>query len=98
VVSPEQDEAIFAIVALGTSVVSPPGMVRLPGLDPDRRYRVTPLAPGDILGGRTSHGDLAWWSAGVTLTGAVLGSVGLQAPVLNPEQMVLVHLAEIGAA
>ncbi len=98
VVSPDRAQAIFALVAVRTSVVSPPGMVRLPGLDPDRRYRVSPLPPGDVLGGRTSHGDLAWWSTGVTLTGAALATVGLQAPVLNPEQMVLVHLAEIGAA
>jgi alpha-galactosidase len=94
VVSPDRSEAIFAIVALRTSVASPPGLVRLPGLDPDRRYRVSPLPPGDVLGGRTSNGDLPWWPTGVTLTGTVLGTVGLQAPVLNPEQMVLLKVTQ----
>ena len=95
VVATDRAEAIFAVVALRTSVVSPPGRVRLPGLDPQARYRVEPLAPGDVLGGRTSHGDLAWWADGVTLSGSVLGQVGLQAPVLNPEQMVLLHVTAL---
>lgn len=95
VVAGDRAEAIFAVVALSTSVASPPGRVRLPGLDPQARYRVEPLAPGDVLGGRTSHGELVWWADGVTLSGSVLGQVGIQAPVLNPEQLVLVHLQAI---
>jgi len=95
VIAPDASEAIYAVVALGTSVVSPPGRVRLPGLDPHLRYRVEPLVPGDTLGGRTSHEGPAWWADGITASGAVLGQVGVQAPVLNPEQLVLIHLRGI---
>jgi len=94
VVAQDRSEAVYSVVALRTGVASPPGRVRLPGLDPHTRYRVRPLPPGDTLGGRTGHGDLAWWADGVTLSGVVLDQVGVQAPVLNPEQMVLLHLAE----
>ena len=95
VVAQDRSEAIFTLVALRTPVAAPPGRVRLPGLDPDVRYRVRPLAPGDAVGGRTSHGHLTWWADGVTLSGLVLDQVGLQAPVLNPEQLVLVHVTAI---
>ena len=94
VVARDRSEAIFTVVALRTTVASPPGRVRLPGLDPRTHYHVQPLAPGDSLGGRASHGDLAWWAAGVTLSGAVLDRIGVQAPVLNPEQMVLLRLVQ----
>lgn len=92
VVAPDGGEAIMTIVAVATGVTSPPGKVRIPGLDPAGVYGVRPLAPGDVLGGRTGSDNLAWWRDGATLPGAVLGQVGVQAPVLNPEQMVLLHL------
>ena len=95
VVAPDASEAIYSVVALATSVVSPPGRVRLPGLDPLTRYRVEPLPPGESLGHRTSHGDLAWWADGITASGAALGQVGVQAPVLNPEQLVLIHVRRV---
>ncbi|WP_448070541.1 alpha-galactosidase [Georgenia yuyongxinii] len=92
VVAPDRTEAIFTIVALRTHVVAPPGRVRLPGLDPAARYRVRPLPPGDTAGRRAFPGHLPWWDDGATLPGAVLDRVGLQAPVLHPEQLVLLHL------
>jgi alpha-galactosidase len=90
VVAPDRTRAVFALVQVATSVHAPAGRVRLPGLDPDAVYRVAPLPPGDVAVGH-SHVPLPWWSTGVELSGAVLGTVGVQAPTLYPEHLVLLE-------
>ncbi|WFE34530.1 alpha-galactosidase [Micromonospora sp. WMMD975] len=44
VIAHDRSEAVYAISRLATSVAQAPGAVRLPGLDPARRYRVRPPA------------------------------------------------------
>ncbi|WP_250445740.1 alpha-galactosidase [Actinotalea sp. C106] len=95
VVAQDGSAAIFTFTTLATPVAAPPGRLRLPGLDPEARYHLRPLPPGDVTGGRTSQGAVAWWADGVTLPGRVLAEVGLQMPALNPEQMVLLHAARV---
>ncbi|MEV4641131.1 hypothetical protein AB0J80_27695 [Actinoplanes sp. NPDC049548] len=73
-----------------TGAWSPPGRVRLPGLDPDAVYQVRPLPPGEEPHGPTGH-PLPWWSKDVQLSGQLLGVVGVQAPVLFPERLVLIR-------
>ncbi|HYN94130.1 MAG TPA: alpha-galactosidase [Pilimelia sp.] len=94
VVSPDRAEAVYAIVQLATSVHSPVGRVRLPGLDPAAAYRVAPLPPGDAIVG---SGDAAppWWAAGAKLSGRALAEVGVQAPTLFPERLVLIEVRRI---
>jgi alpha-galactosidase len=43
VVSPDSSTGIYALTSLARSEVALLGRIRLPGLDRDRRYRVTPL-------------------------------------------------------
>ncbi len=85
VVTPER--ALFAFVGTQTSDAAGWGVVGLPGLDPDARYRVRvggpvqsphPFAP-------------AWVHApdGLVLTGAVLAA-GLRVPVSFPDEAVVV--------
>jgi alpha-galactosidase len=86
-------EAVFAYVQLTSSALEVPGPARLPGLEPDRAYRV---APQELGGGPTvvSAQPPAWLAAGsVTLTGRALASAGLQLPMLAPEQALVLHLA-----
>jgi alpha-galactosidase len=90
VVAADRSEAVYALVAMATGVASPPGRVRLPGLEPDAPYRVAPLAPGDRPLGPTSDA-LPWWTGGVELTGRALAVTGVQAPVQFPERLVLIH-------
>ncbi|SDQ05142.1 alpha-galactosidase [Quadrisphaera sp. DSM 44207] len=89
VVAADAARAVFALVATATSEVSPPGRVRLPGLDPQRRYRVRPLPPGDSPPG--VHGAPVRWldGDGVVLPGAALSLAGLQAPALHPDHLFL---------
>jgi alpha-galactosidase len=88
VVSADRDHAVYAVVQLTTSVHAPGGQVRLPGLDPDAMYEVRPLPPGDRVG---RNAGPPWWQTGAELPGRVLATVGLQAPTLNPETLVLLE-------
>ncbi|GMA32895.1 hypothetical protein [Litorihabitans aurantiacus] len=36
-----------------------------------------------------------WWGSGATLTGAALGTAGLQMPHQKPEQACLLHVTEV---
>ncbi|WP_454299508.1 alpha-galactosidase [Salana multivorans] len=92
VVARDQSEAVFALVQVATSLTIPSAMLRLPGLDPDRSYRVQPLAPAD----RTwvERWNPSWWGD-VMLPGRVLGEVGLLAPAQWPEHTVLLRLTAV---
>jgi alpha-galactosidase len=92
VVAPDRAEALFAYVQLTASASETPGLARLPGLDPHRPYRLTPLA---VAGEPETKQAVAprWVEAGgVTLDGRLLGEVGLPVPVLRPEQALLLHV------
>jgi alpha-galactosidase len=87
------DRALFCVAQLTTSERAVPCRVRLAGLDPDVRYLVEPVAPaGEPLVVQYS-GPL--WMSGVELSGLVLQSVGLQLPILAPEQALLVRLTAV---
>ena len=89
VVAPDRSEALYALVQLTTPETSVPGAVRLPGLDPDRRYRVQAQAPGDLPDHMRGIHPPPWLADGVTLPGSVLAHAGLRAPALHPEQLLL---------
>jgi alpha-galactosidase len=92
VVAADASEALFAYVQLTASAFETPGLARLPGLDPDRAYRVAPL---EVAGTPQTNQAVAprWCAAGgVTLGGRALAEVGLPLPVLRPEQALLLHL------
>ena len=92
VVSPGRDRAIFAFVALDTSVAAQPGRIRLPGLDPEATYGIeaVDLSAGALA--RTAAGAPSWWTKQARVTGQLLGSVGLPAPMMYPEQVLLFRL------
>ncbi|KAB8167080.1 alpha-galactosidase [Streptomyces sp. 3MP-14] len=96
VVAEDGGHAVFALAQVATSVQSPPGRVRLPGLEPDATYRLAPLAPADRPRGPAMDA-LAWWGEGVTLPGRVLSEVGVRAPIQNPERLVLLEARRVGS-
>ncbi|NIK62025.1 alpha-galactosidase [Kribbella shirazensis] len=91
-VSPSGDRAIFAFVAMATTPLGRPGRIRIPGLVPGATYRVEPieLSAGALT--RTKTPAPSWWSHPTTVTGCLAGEVGLQAPMLYPEQALLFRL------
>lgn len=92
VVAHDGSEAVVAVVQVTTGVWSPPGPVRIPGLDPDRTYDVRPLPPGDAHLDGFVPALPPWWTAGTRLSGRTLEAVGVQVPLQYPEHTVLLHL------
>ncbi len=96
VVDEGANRAIFAVVALDSAEAAVPPAARLPGLRPDVRYVVRPLAPGDRP---RTIGDAMppWWERGsAMLTGRVLEEVGLPVPLLAPEEAILLEVVAAG--
>jgi alpha-galactosidase len=88
VVATDQGRALYRLSMLEHSLTWPPGRVQLPGLAPHRRYRVT------LAGPEGAHNDVhnpQWIDSGVEVSGALLGEVGLQSPLLTVDQMVILH-------
>jgi alpha-galactosidase len=90
-VAPDQSDALYTLVQLTSPETSVPGTVRLPGLDPGRRYRVRVQAPGVLPSHLRGISPPAWLAEGVTLPGSALVHAGLRAPALFPEQLLLIR-------
>ena len=100
VVAQDGSEAVYALVAHGTSALYPPGPVRLPGLLPDAVYHLRPQPPGERPDGNAHRwgAHLPWWrEEGVRLSGRVLEQAGIQVPVLYPERLVLLRATRVAA-
>lgn len=91
VVAADRTEAIFGLAAVDSVVDNPVGRLRLPGLDPQRTYRVSSLGPYEPRGS-AMRATTAWWEQGVDLPGRVLALHGIQAPSLNPEETLLIRV------
>ena len=92
VVAQDQAEAIFSFVALTTSEYARPGLVRLPGLDPDALYDVRPVPLAARVEKFMGFTTPPWWADGITLPGSVLSRRGVQIPALFPERLTMVHV------
>ncbi|WP_449373818.1 alpha-galactosidase [Arthrobacter psychrolactophilus] len=96
VVASDGERAIFALTQRTASTTYPSGRITLPGLAATDRYRVTLSHPLDDT---LSNGQspLAWASHETILSGQLLDSIGIQSPVLFPEQSVLIVLTRVDA-
>jgi alpha-galactosidase len=94
VVDDERREALYAWVCMASSKVWPPEPVLLPGLDPDRRYRLTldgPITSGDGIATRWGA-PLEWLEfGGAEVSGRALATVGVALPELFADRAVLVR-------
>ncbi|MBO1269769.1 alpha-galactosidase [Arthrobacter cavernae] len=105
VVSQDGSEALFAAVVLASLAAEMPGNAGIPGLDPDRTYRVEAIMPTSEDLPVTVEGDAyspfvqitppAWLDGGLTATGRFLAEVGLPLPVLRPEHALLLKVTAV---
>jgi alpha-galactosidase len=95
VVAQSGAEGLFAAVSLGTLMAEAPGRVALPGLDPERTYRVRAALPtpedADWADSFTQTAPPPWLAAGATASGRFLAEVGLPLPILRPEHALLIE-------
>jgi alpha-galactosidase len=90
VVSADRTEAVYVVVATGSTATQHPAPLRLAGLDPERDYLLRSVAP-------TRHPHRADLSSswldedGVLVSGALLARAGVRLPVTTPEQSYVLH-------
>jgi alpha-galactosidase len=94
IVAQDRSSALYSVAAMSRGPVSPLGRLRLPGLDPERRYAVTVPTPG-VTDTSGRHQWPIWARDGVTMTGLALGEAGVQMVPLDPERS---HLIEVAPA
>ncbi|MEV0893769.1 alpha-galactosidase [Promicromonospora sp. NPDC050262] len=91
VVAPDRSRAVVRVVRSVTGDRSLPALLRVPGLDPARRYRVSlPLAadpPRNAPPLFAAPGE-----APAEVPGAALGAVGLRLPLLHPAHGIVIEL------
>jgi alpha-galactosidase len=78
VVAADASAALMSYVQLDEPVNDQPTALRVPGLDPRRRYRVTDVTPGARLPRRTGLTEKR--IADIEVSGAALGEIGLAIP------------------
>jgi alpha-galactosidase len=87
--------ALFALVSTRTAFAERPGRIAIPGLEPERKYRIEAILPAprdaDYAHNFTQVQPPAWLAAGAEASGRFLAEVGLPMPVLNPEHALLLR-------
>ena len=78
VVAADASAALMSYVQLDEPVNDQPAALRVPGVNPRRRYRVTDITPGPQLPRRTGLTDAR--IAGIEASGAALAEIGLAIP------------------
>jgi alpha-galactosidase len=93
VVSADRPEALLFLGYLSRHDASPRGRFTLPGLDPDRRYRIAPVVVGTPDAGLAPP---SWYhdGAGIVLSGRALAVTGLRIPGRRPERVVILRVRE----
>ncbi|WP_022888512.1 alpha-galactosidase [Agromyces italicus] len=94
VVARDGSEAVFTLAQLTSGLAPSSGRVRLPGLDPESTYRVDVVTPDRPLRTR-AYTPMPWVAEGTTLPGRVLARYGLEAPVMDPEQVLVIALSRV---
>jgi alpha-galactosidase len=93
VVANDGTSAVFSYAQLTSTERTVPALMRLPGLDPTRRYEVTAVSPGGAP--FTLQHSTPQWTTQV-LPGITLTEIGLRPPILGPEQAWLITVNRVG--
>ncbi|MGZ8736260.1 MAG: alpha-galactosidase [Nocardioides sp.] len=84
VVADDGSEAVYVVAAVDSSLTRSPLPVVLPGLEPGRRYKVSPLGPRGS--GQLAAPEWSWMRTGeLVLPGSVLVRTGVRVPLMRPE-------------
>lgn len=94
VVARDRQSALYGYSLTGSSASYPPGRITFPGLDPSMTYTIAPASFDYADQGQSA---LAWAEAArsgapLAMSGRLLGALGVHAPVLFPEQSLLIEI------
>ena len=93
VVSEDKKKALFTYAQLVPASSSHPATLRFRGLEADQRYRLAPIFPA----GRPremAHSSPTWFS-GIEISGDALMGIGVTAPILEPENALLIEVVAL---
>lgn len=88
--SKDQNEALVSYAQVGTRAATTPELLRLRGLNAKQSYQLNVVWPQTDVGVALDQLDHL---NGMKVSGAVLMSVGMQLPAMNPETAVILHLS-----
>ncbi|MEV0849638.1 alpha-galactosidase [Streptomyces sp. NPDC049954] len=94
VVAPDATAALMACVQFDDGLNTTPPRMTIPGLLPDRQYRIRSIQPPTEVAVSRADRVPGLPEDGAVVSGAVLGRVGVTMPQLRPLQVVLL-LAEV---
>ena len=98
-VGEDNSEALFLVCQLAMPDYTLGGNLRVPGLDPAGRYRITLLDHPDINivgdGGHTMRKLPGWMEAPQIVSGEWLAQAGLALPILDPESAILIGFERV---
>lgn len=96
VVAQDRGEAWYVLAQRAAAETSSPVPVRLPGLDPERRYTVEAVGPRDT-GGPGADLSPSWLDGDpLVLPGSALTRSGVRPPVLAPETARVLRVRQVG--
>lgn len=98
VVADDRASGLFEIVSRERGPLVSQGRVRLPGLVPDAVYRIRPRLVGTPPSGLVAPPWFGDDGEGLEMTGALAAAVGLTVPVMDPDQAILVEVAQVTAS
>ena len=91
VVAADRSQAFATVTQTQSLISSPTGRIRIPGLDPDRAYRVRVVTPGGIVQ-EPAQSPLMWMHHDTILTGRQLALAGVRPPVQNPQRATVIEI------
>ena len=95
VVSTDKNSARVVMMQIDRPRSVVPPNISIPGLDPDRTYRVTLQTPPEIAKGSSRSFDNPLMDDGFDMSGRVLGTAGVQLPVLYAQTGVALALEAV---
>lgn len=99
VVSDDQAQALFLVSQLAMPDYTLSGNLRVPGLDPAARYRITLLDHPQISvvgkGGHTMRKLPCWMETSQIVSGEWLAQAGVALPILDPESAILIGFERV---
>jgi alpha-galactosidase len=93
-VSQDLQQALFTFFQISESALSHPHPLTFTGLDPEQIYLVRAISPAGMAR-QMALSSPPWMDTQLYLTGSELAGIGVAAPILAPEQALLIYLEAV---
>lgn len=95
VVAHDASRGLFTVASLATGASAQPGRMRIPSLDRTARYRIEPVDLSLSALFTNSGAQPSWVTEPLIVSGEALATIGLQLPMLYPEQALVMRVTRL---